>query len=71
MTVNEVFFGGLLVEQVVDNGDGTGTRTVYDDTGQPTLVEELTGLPYDPPTIPDDALLTVTDIRDTNRLRST
>lgn len=60
------------VRTVVEHhGDGTGTRTTYDATGQVTNAEQLTGLPYDPPTVPDDALLTVTDIRDTTRLRST
>lgn len=61
---------GVLVEQTVDNLDGTGTRTTYHPDGTVDTVEQLTGLPYDPPTIPDDALLTVTDIRDTSHLRS-
>lgn len=34
-----------VVEQVVDNGDGTGTRTVYDSDGNVTSTEQLTGLP--------------------------
>ena len=55
----------------VDHGDGTGTRTTYHPDGTVDSVEQLTGLPYDPPTVPDDALLTVTDIRDTTKLRST
>ena len=62
---------GNIVEQVIDHGDGTGTRTTYHPDGTVDSVEQLTGLPDDPPTVPDDALLTVTDIRDTNRLRST
>jgi YD repeat-containing protein len=36
---------GNIVEQTVDNGDGTGTRTVYDADGNVTSVEQLTGLP--------------------------
>jgi YD repeat-containing protein len=36
---------GNIVEQTVDNGDGTGTRTVYDADGNVTDVEQLTGLP--------------------------
>ena len=45
---------GNIVEQTVDNGDGTGTRTVYDADGNVTSVEQLTGLPIpepEPPTI--------------------
>lgn len=36
---------GNVVEQVVDRGDGTGTRTTYGPGGGITAVEELTGLP--------------------------
>jgi hypothetical protein len=36
---------GVLVEQTVDNGDGTGTRTTFDADGNVTSVEQLTGLP--------------------------
>ena len=45
--MNETTFdsNGRIVEQVVDNGDGTGTRTTYDADGNVTSVEQLTGLP--------------------------
>ena len=36
---------GNVVEETVDNGDGTGTRTVYDSDGNVTSTEQLTGLP--------------------------
>ena len=36
---------GNVIEQTVDNGDGTGTRTTYDADGNVTSVEQLTGLP--------------------------
>jgi hypothetical protein len=36
---------GNIVEQTVDNLDGTGTHTVYDSDGNVTSVEQLTGLP--------------------------
>lgn len=36
---------GNVVEETVDNGDGTGTRTTYDADGNVTSVEQLTGLP--------------------------
>ena len=39
---------GNIVEQTVDNGDGTGTRTVYDADGNVTSTEELSGLPIPP-----------------------
>ncbi len=34
-----------IVERIVDKGDGTGTRTTYDEHGNETSVEQLTGLP--------------------------
>ena len=50
---------------VADNGDGSGTRTTYDEHGNETSVEQLTGLlipdlPADPDLIPPN----------TTRLRS-
>ena len=38
---------GNIVEQVTDNGDGTGTRTVYDADGNVTSTEQVTGLPVE------------------------
>ena len=43
------FSDGILVEQTVDNGDGTGTRTTFDADGNVTSVEQLTGLPIPEP----------------------
>ena len=60
---------GNIVEQTVDNGDGTGTRTVFDADGNVTSVEQLTGLPVVP--LPTDPLLDATDPRDTTKLRRT
>ena len=42
-----------VVEQVVDNGDGTGTRTTFHPDGTVDTVEQLTGLPIPPPPEPD------------------
>lgn len=39
------FSNGILIEQTVDNGDGTGTRTTFDADGNVESVEQLTGLP--------------------------
>ena len=44
---------------LVDNGDGTGTRTTYDEHGNETATVNLTGLPIpdlpaDPDLIPPD-----------------
>lgn len=36
---------GNVVERIVDNGDGTGTRTTYTPEGEVESVEELSGLP--------------------------
>ena len=44
---------GNVIEQVVDNGDGTGTRTTYTPEGEVESVEELSGLPIPPAPTPD------------------
>ena len=44
------FHDGRITEQTIDHGDGTGTRTTYDEAGKPVeTVEQLTGLPVEPP----------------------
>ena len=40
---------GRIIEQTVDNGDGTGTCTVYDVDGNATETVEVKGLPVEPP----------------------
>ena len=40
---------GNIIEQVTDNGDGTGTRTVYNEAGQVVSTEQVTGLPVESP----------------------
>ena len=62
---------GNVVEQTVDNGDGTGTRTTYDADGTVDTVEQLTGLPVVVVPLPTDPLLDATDPRDTTKLRRT
>lgn len=51
MTRREVYepATGRLVELTVDNGDGTGTRTTYDEHGNETSVVQLTDLPIPEP----------------------
>ena len=44
---------GNIVERIVDNGDGTGTRTTFHADGTVDTVEQLTGLPIPPPPEPD------------------
>ena len=54
----ERYENGVLVERVVDNGDGTATRTFYDTDGEVTGTEVLTGLPIpDPPAADPAAVL--------------
>ena len=48
-----VFANGVLIEQTVDNLDGTGTRTTFHPDGTVDTVEQLTGLPIPPPPEPD------------------
>ena len=73
MNANETAFDGNsnIIEQTVDNGDGTGTRTVFDADGNVTSVEQLTGLPVVVVPLPTDPLLDATDPRDTTKLRRT
>ena len=47
------FSNGVLIEQTVDNGDGTGTRTTFHADGTVDTVEQLTGLPIPEPPEPD------------------
>ena len=55
-----------IVERIVDNGDGTGTRTTYDEHGNETSVEQLTGLPIPEPVAEptDPVALLVSALRD-------
>ena len=53
MSSGAVFTDGRLIEQTVDNGDGTGVRTTYLPDGTVDTVEQLTGLPIPPPPEPD------------------
>jgi hypothetical protein len=59
-----------VVEQVVDNGDGTGTHTDY--TTDPPTVTQLTGLPIpdpEPPLLADiAAALPVATLEEANDL---
>ena len=49
---------GNVVEQTVDNGDGTGTRTHFDADGNVTSTENLTDLPIyvPPPPTPEERI---------------
>lgn len=53
---------GILVEQTIDNGDGTGVRTTFDADGNVTSTEELSGLPIPQPSepSPEEQLAAVT-----------
>ena len=57
---------GNVIERTVDNGDGTGTRTVYDVDGNETSVEQVTGLPIPEPVAEptDPVALLVSALRD-------
>lgn len=51
---SETWHNGRLVEQSIDNGDGTGARITYDPkTGKETSREDVTGLPIETPPEPD------------------
>lgn len=60
--------GGRLVELIINNGNGSGTRTTYDEHGNETSVVQLTDLPIpEPVPLPADPDLIPPD---TTRLRS-
>lgn len=50
MTGTTTYQHGRIVKQVIDAGDGTATRTLYDRDGKPERVEQVKGLPTEPPT---------------------
>jgi hypothetical protein len=49
MPSTDIFFDGALVERLEDRGDGSGTRTTYDEADNETSVEQVTGLPIPEP----------------------
>ena len=51
--IESTFANGVLIEQTVDNLDGTGTRTTYLPDGTVESVEQLSGLPIPEPPPPD------------------
>ena len=57
---------GNVIMRVVDNGDGTGKRTTYDEHGNVGSVEQLTGLPIPEPVAEptDPVALLVSALRD-------
>ena len=57
---------GCLVTLTVNIGDGTGTRTTYDEHGNETSSEQLTGLPIPEPVAEptDPVALLVSALRD-------
>ena len=62
------YVDGVLAESTIDNGDGTGTRTIYNPDGTVAEIEDLTGLPIVQPFPPLDStgalatLLVVTEV---------
>ena len=59
--VTSEYFNGVLVAEIIDHGDGTGTRTTYRPDGTVDTVEQLTGLPIPEPEPPaDDPLAAIT-----------
>ena len=52
MTVTPTILDGVLVSELADNGDGTGTRTHYASDGTVTSTEPVAGLPVP---VPDPA----------------
>lgn len=43
------FHDGRITEQTIGRGDGTGTRTTYDERGKTIETVEVKGLPVEPP----------------------
>ena len=67
MNINDTLsMEGWLAGRVVDHGDGTGTRTTYDEHGAVTSVEQLTDLPIPEPVMEhaDPVAMLVSALRD-------
>ena len=64
--VTSEYFNGVLAAEIIDNGDGTGTRTTYRPDGTVDTVEQLTGLPIPEPepVTTDPVALLVSALRD-------
>ena len=62
----EEWADGVLTALTVNNGDGSGTRTTYDEHGNETSSEQLTGLPIPEPVAEptDPVALLVSALRD-------
>ena len=52
---------GNTLEQTVDHGDGTGTRTTYDPTGNVTSTEQIETQPPDPRELTREQLLAMVE----------
>lgn len=46
--MTDFYANSVLRVRETDHGDGTGTRTIYDEHGNVTSVEQLTGFPVAP-----------------------
>lgn len=64
--VTSEYFDGVLAAEIIDHGDGTGTRTTYRPDGTVDTVEQLTGLPIPEPepVTTDPVALLVSALRD-------
>ena len=70
MSTTTSSYSGLTLEwRVVDNGDGTGTRTTFDADGNPETVEQLTGLPIPEPAPPDPLTTLLARLADARSLQ--
>ena len=64
----DTFQDGRLIEQTVDNGDGTGTRTTFHPDGTVDTVEQLTGLPIPEPEPVDPLAILLARLADARSL---
>lgn len=55
----ERMHNGVVIDRLVDHGDGTGTHVLYDEHGNETSVEQLTDLPIPGPA---SAEITLADV---------
>jgi hypothetical protein len=60
MMHHDITFNGVLVERVIDNGDGTGEHLIFDTDGVTVLATEpVTGLPVSPEPDPTEEAIAV------------
>lgn len=57
---------GRILDETIDNGNGTGTKTIYDESGNIVSTETITGLeiPLPPEPTPEERIAVLENLLD-------